>query len=1461
MTSLQEQNLEQEIKEAPIRRNPLDPLSEQKPFLTFLLIIYKHIEHLPPMITYFLNFISIALLASGILAEKNSSDIVYNFSSEPDFQGPFLFFVLGHNIFILTFFGICLIWKNTLLTRSQASSKTRFKLVFFFFGLLLRIFYFTIFPFQVLITLLFVRCKNLKNTDLCGTNEHKIKMGIFIGNLVVSALYVIICQSTLTGIHNNRDPMSSTVIPKLEVFQITLIFTEIIKHVFTWSANEQLLRRRLTYAFSFLITFGYALYYKSADGRFNKLAGRIHYQGVGLVSWISFRQFAWSLIKSNFFEINPKFENLILILEISVCLKITYSLFETFSKNYKSKSDRSVFDEMMRIKEMILVTENLISIKLSRGEEEICEELVRLKGMYKNHQIYCNDKTCSCQKKTDFKFGGNNLHRFRDFYLKEFIRLIDRYPKNFTIRFYYVYYILKFNRNLKILTIQLHHLKSLIGISKLDMLRYLQIEIMVESTFNEVYKGKKKIDGLKISSIGQADLESISTDDAMRILIQQKSNHGYLKFYEFITIDRLFNEMLDRMRDSIDVHQIFLDRLQKKHTNLKTIHNLVQLLANLHKKVDKVFLELKEKAFKFTTFYLLPYGFFKNQTQNGIRECNLILREFKQKVKTSSKIFARIHKSIQNLNLELNSVCFLFSMSKESFMDIVYVTRSYERVFEADISFQNANLMDILPPTTSELHQEIVKEYLENLKRSYLSQEKIGLLCLKEYLYDKVSYIANLFPSILLEPMIVLYAKKHPLRQNKYMFVLSNSGVIEGCSRNMKELFPDVMGLMGKKIYSVCKDMKNDIKNFRYYALAVKKASEIGSSLLYPGFRKTKIKHYKDEWSKMDYKTSKGKTAIFKLSRNLQLEVKFKLKIDYYHFGERNSHSIWLSFKVENELKNNGSVKAGPKKNLLRFHARKGLARVTYINKLKLFRKDDEASKEICMMLGGENVDDKTKKEIKTKRAFRDRKRKTKIMGEADAKRIHMQHKNKKRIQRPSFFNNTGNSSTLDKLRKKHQEEHPEKMEEVDELEEVINAKNDQRGAQTERAPFGEKITISKKHSSKSKYSGFQSNRSYRKIGNSREQNKSNNHSKILNSDNKLSLFNKVKKSENSEALAIKENLGRRSEESGSLKSTSKFSKIFSATTNPSFFRMSKFNFIILIIQIINISLAFIALIIVRFYYTQKNIDYLRENRSSELFSYLTNSIKTGYDDILKLSLIQEGILKNSRFKIFSESVNSEELTWFNEMDLEDAKRFYKNDLNRRLMFTRIYTKELHELVSSGIREESLKLIYNTPVTVYYWDHFQEDIKDVKTGEMNTFNMISYILINMREMFAKDDFSKDSVMFQALDYNVPNGMKHLLIKFKELFGDVEVEKFKTDKDFAVSIILYCSGIITLLTFLTIPAFYKIRKLIVSIYRSLEDLYDFELRYKMSMLDELEDALDVCQENMKVVEGLIQIRTK
>ena len=42
---------------------------------------------------------------------------------------------------------------------------------------------------------------------------------------------------------------------------------------------------------------------------------------------------------------------------------------------------------------------------------------------------------------------------------------------------------------------------------------------------------------------------------------------------------------------------------------------------------------------------------------------------------------------------------------------------------------------------------------------------------------------------------------------------------------------------------------------------------------------------------------------------------------------------------------------------------------------------------------------------------------------------------------------------------------------------------------------------------------------------------------------------------------------------------------------------------------------------------------------------------------------------------------------------------------------------------------------------------------------------------------------------------------------------------------------------------------------------LEDLYDFELRFKMTMLDELEDALDVCQENMKVVEGLIHIRTK
>lgn len=1471
MGSLEEQSLEQEVKEQPIVRNPLDPLSKQKPILTFLLISYKHIEKLPPMLTHALTFITITLVVSTILSEARSSDLLYQFLSSGSLQVAILISCIALNLLVFIFFVICYAFKSTFLTRAEASPRTKFNIVFFGFAIVTRLFYFVIFPVQCLLTLIYLKCdRKMFSEGYCSSVVFKVYTVLFILNMIVSICYIAVCQSTLIGIHNNKDPMSTTVLPKLEIFQVNLILVQLIKNIIEWNAGEMILKKRFTYGVSFLLSFGYIAYYKCADGRFNRIAGKIYYMGLGLISWLSFRQFVYSIIEVEYVDISGRFENLILILEISLCLKITWNLLLRLSNEYKFKAEKSLFDDMMIIKDMVLSTECLLLV-LDFSSEEINLDLVNLKGMYKNHQMYCNDIKCSCQKRKDVSFGRNNLHRFRDFYLNEMVRLIDKHPKNFYVRFYYVYYIMKYERNLKKLTVQLQNLKSLIGNSFLNSLRYLQIEIMIESNFNEVYKEKKKVDGLEISSIGETDLDNVTAGDAMKFLIKNAHQHSFLKFYDFITIDRLFNEMLDRMRDSIDVHQIFLYRLQKKHTNLRTIHNLVQLLIKLNKKVDKVYLRLKEQAFKYTTLHLLPYGFFKNQTQNSIRECNIILREYKQKIQTSGKIFAKLHNKIKNINIEKDSVCFLLSIAQDTFMDIIYVTRSYERIFGADISFLNANLMDILPPTTSELHQDLAKQFLSRLKRKYFSLKKTGLLCLKQYLLDEVSYIVNLFPSILLEPMLILYVKKRKVSQNKYLIALNRSGKIEGCSENLLELYPDIMDLMGSKVYTVCKGLKEDIANFRYYELAVIKSSQIGKSLLYPGFRKSRIKKYREEWMKMEYKSSKGKTAIFGFSSKFQIEVNFKLRIDYYHIDDRSSHTIWLSFKVENELQNVRSFRSrGLTKKLMM--ARKGLSRITYVNKLKLFQTEDDASKEIRMMFGGNKIDDKTKHEINKKRAVQDLKLKTKIHGEGEDKRIKKQQKNNKRIERPNFFRPAGQETDLDKLRKKHKQKKEEKEKKA-----IVKARkkkekrfkgSEQYGKfiESAKSSFTQKITEAKQKAPLNlKYMGFMSIRYYKgKIGKLRQQKKAKKHTGILTTDNLLSFEQnlKVRSNKVTEGMDLKENLGRKSSDSGSLRST-KFSNIFAATNNPSVFRLSKYNLVILLVQIINISIAFLTLIIVRFYYTDRNVSYVTENKASELFVYITNNIKGGYDDIIKLSLIQSNKLPDNRFSMLLNTTNNQDVTsWYEDMGLDNAELFYKTDLQKRVLKTHLYTKELHDLVSKGVEADSLELIYDNFVDVVYYERFTDDVEEgKKETKMNAFNLINYMVMNFKQMLKEDNFSYDSVMFRAIDYNVPLGIRKLIRLYKQLFGEDEVERFTKDTDFAVQIIIYCSIIITLLTFTTIPAFYKIRKTIIKIYRTLEDLYDFELKYKMNMLDELEDALDVCQESMKVVEGLIQVRTK
>lgn len=1391
-----------------------------------------------------------------LTAENNSSDFIYNFTSSKNLQKPFLMLIILTNISFFLFFLLCSKMKNSLLNRENALPDTRILFSFSLFAYLIKIFSYIIFPLQILTTLQFLRCKgkitSQQEKEICESFEHKIYSGIFIINLIPSTYYIFLSKLALTGTLNNRDPNSSTVRKKIEIFQVVLILTEIVLHAPNWGSKSQVLRKRLSYLTCFLVIVIYQIYNSKSDGLFDQKSRRIYYLGLSLVTWTSLRQFIWTLVDSNS-RPSGKFQNLILILELSIGLKIFWNRLMTkkIALILKHEYERNLSDEFTLIKEILLGTEKLISTKIkekNKKKKKFNFEFITLKGVYKNHQKQCVDINCSCYHDQDNFYGNNNLIRFRDFFLKELSRIVERNPYNFFIRYYYFVFIMKYKRNLCSLTAQLQNLKPLAKGSFIKSLIFYQLEIKMESLFKEIYKKRRKIDGLDPSSFGEEDQEYIEKTDTFESLVNGKRNEGNLELFEFIEMDKIFNNMLDRMRDSIDIHQIFISSLQNRNTSLKFIHELVQSLVCLHQKVDQEFLNLKKIAFEYTSFHLLPYGFFKNQTQNGIKECNLMLREFRSKARISIKNFLNFNRSIKNISGEKDSVCFLFSMSEDDFMDIFYVTRTYERVFGASISFDQANLVDILPHSISDIHQEIVKDFLQNLNRNYFSEEKSGVLSLKEYLYEQVTYAVSVYPSTILKPMIAVYAKKEPLEGNRYMFLLNSAGNIEGCSRNLGHLFPNVKELMGKKVEFICKGIKKNIENFRFHFLSVEKFKDDKKLEKCPGFVKSNMKKYQDDWEELNFETGKGKKAIFIFLENFRIEVSYKLKMDYFEIGKKSDYTIRLIFKVETilEEKEFDEFEREPKKKFT-FCVKKCLRKVRYISKMKLFAREDIDSKEIRIALQGEKVDKKIKTEFEEKKKNQERKKKGKIKGTSSRKKLEFERKNSKRLQRGSFFQNTTSKISSFANKKK----------EINSKEET--KKDGEKNNKGERKTLEDDIQLSSKQVHKtitpSKFSKKKEKIKLKNLVINRKKRKR--HTPLFQKRNKKP--SKEKNVRRTESFEFLENLG--SSEKGSIKA-SNFLKKIRLSNNFTFFNMNKYNLLIIFILLLNIALVIIAMIVVQIYFTQNKIKYLEGKKCSKIFVYITNSIKMGYEDMMKLSLIQESHLKKDRFQILLKSKNTknEIPDWYKEMGLEDSKKFYRDDLERRINNAQYFAQKLKNFAFESKKLRAINLIYETYVPVYYWDHFHTDVeKGLKMEEMTWFNLMSYILLNMRQMLIEDNFSKDSVMFSAVDRNIPTGLRRILYQIKLYFGKEEFESFVSDSDFAVDIAAYFSIIIGFLTFLTIPIFWMARQNVIKIYQTLQDLYDFELRYKMSLLDELEDALDVCQENLKVVEGLIQSR--
>jgi hypothetical protein len=169
----------------------------------------------------------------------------------------------------------------------------------------------------------------------------------------------------------------------------------------------------------------------------------------------------------------------------------------------------------------------------------------------------------------------------------------------------------------------------------------------------------------------------ISVKESEESLFKHKSSVEYLKLYEFLDLDWSLNQMLQKMRDALALQEDFLSLVHNKGSLFRELHESVLAIQATHLEIDRQYASLNSKSFKFTKSHLLPYAYFKNQTQNDVKSCNTILKLYRHKHTGMEKVFEKFSNEINNSNIEDDSVAMMLSISEERFLDFVYVTSTY----------------------------------------------------------------------------------------------------------------------------------------------------------------------------------------------------------------------------------------------------------------------------------------------------------------------------------------------------------------------------------------------------------------------------------------------------------------------------------------------------------------------------------------------------------------------------------------------------------------------------------------------------------------------------------------------------------------------------------------------------------------------------------------------------------------
>jgi len=118
------------------------------------------------------------------------------------------------------------------------------------------------------------------------------------------------------------------------------------------------------------------------------------------------------------------------------------------------------------------------------------------------------------------------------------------------------------------------------------------------------------------------EFEEASSKKVLDELFQKKKTTGTIKIVEYLKMDRALEIMMDEIKESINLHQKFLDLVRSRDTTIESLHTINLRLQKQHKKVDYLFEKVQNLSFKFSSSHLLPYAMFKNYSQNEIYLCN-----------------------------------------------------------------------------------------------------------------------------------------------------------------------------------------------------------------------------------------------------------------------------------------------------------------------------------------------------------------------------------------------------------------------------------------------------------------------------------------------------------------------------------------------------------------------------------------------------------------------------------------------------------------------------------------------------------------------------------------------------------------------------------------------------------------------------------------------------------------------